>query len=59
MKTVIIVQFCANRFLKIRISSVVDEKSETDATFQDCFLVHHLDKNVVQTCPELTKFLPC
>ena len=42
MKTVIIVQFCANRFLKIRISSVVDEKSETDATFQDCFLVHHL-----------------
>ena len=52
MKTVIIVQFCANRFLKIRISSVVDEKSETDATFQDCFLVHQLfDHNTVQNYP--------
>ena len=38
----VLVQFCVNIFLKIWIFGVVDEKSGTDAAFQDCFLVHQL-----------------
>ena len=42
MKTMVLVQFCANSSLKMWFFSVVDEKSVTDAAFPDCFLVHQL-----------------
>ena len=42
MKTMVLVQFCANIFLKIWIFSVVDEKSRTGAAFHDCFLAFDL-----------------
>ena len=42
MKTMVLVQFCANSSLKMWFFSVVDEKSVTDTAFPDCFLVHQL-----------------